>query len=495
MINQKNKTSQNKIYLVLLVLFVIIWIMPLVSHAYIGTFSRMVADDYCAAYRTRMNGVIGHVINYYYLWSGRYSANALDALTLRLGPGFVPYNTALILIIWFVVSLLAFAQIPFSGDKKIRYFSSALLSASIISTTLAVTPNINQSLYWMSGMHYLVPSFIFSTGSVGLFLHITQKEYKNKGKLYIDYVLCFLFSFFSGGFSEIFALPQVIALLIALLAVLVFWRGIHRKQALSVILFSLSGAIAALAFVSLAPGNIARAGASGSTLSLSLQSVLKVIQESIISLRYFYSLFISSRSRAGYSLGLLILSIILGMTFAIKTKNHSISSAFTRIFLLLFPIISLFFLVLSCFIPGAYVGLYENSIPERALIIPLFIVEISLAVWGFIWGSVHQKGILGKYPEQNRLGKWCTLILLFIAAILPVNNSSKTLTINPQIKAYAAQWDMMNAQIIQAKKNGANQITVQAQPDWGGLMKITSDPQHWVNYCVSAYYGIQVTVK
>ena len=478
---------RNSLYFIILLCM----IMPLIAHAYIGTFSRLTADDYGSAIAIRGQGISGYTIGTYNGWSGRYSATTLDGISASFGSGITAYSTAITLLVWFVVSFLTFAQISLSNDKKKRYGSAALLSALIIFTTLGITPDIKQSLYWMQGMHSLIPSCIFSTALLGVYLHIIKNEHQKKWKLYSEYTICFVIPLISGGFSETFVTLQCVALIITLLITLIFWKGKHRRQALLIFTISLLGAIAALALVSFAPGNAVRSG--GHTAGFTIPAILETLKISFIATRDFYSLLLSFPSRVGYSIGLFIVSVILGMLYANNTEHLNASSTFKKTFLFLFPFISLIFLIIVCFFPGAFA--VARSIPRRTMLIPAFVVVVSVAAWGFVFGMVHLKGMLGEHPEQNKVGKLLIITILCAVALLPVYNCMKILSTNSQIMTFATQWDQMNSQIIQAKKNGETEIVVLPLEDWAGLDGITSNPKDWVNVYASIYYGLQVTSR
>jgi hypothetical protein len=79
------------------------FLSTLAVHAYLGTYSRFIADDYCSAGMAKRFGVLRAVWYWYLNWTGRYSASALDAVFGLLGPAVTPFVPAAVLFAWLVV--------------------------------------------------------------------------------------------------------------------------------------------------------------------------------------------------------------------------------------------------------------------------------------------------------------------------------------------------------------------------------------------------------
>ena len=480
------ESPQKKLSVIFFIMF-ICFTLPLIAYAFMGTFSRMTADDYCSAFRYRDFGTIGYVVNNYMTWSGRYSAALLDALAASFGPEIIPFSTIIVLLAWFIVSILAFIQIPFSRDLKKRLGIATILSSTIMFTTLSVTPNIDQSLYWMQGMHALIPSFICSTAFLGAVMYTFQNEQKNKWRTYVEYIFCFLLPFISSGFSEVYASFQVVAIFVVLCLVILLEQGNRRKQACFILLLGLSGAILGLAVLFFAPGNAIRESHYPPHPPLFM-----MLQISLVSMRQFFSLITSHPYQILATINLFFLSALIGTVSFRNSEAPSGSSTLKKILLPLMPLISIF-LAFICFIPGAYAE--SSSIPQRTMVIPAFEFEVSLAAWGFTWGSVNMTGKFVNLTPKKRVVRWAIIAILCLNAIVPIYSSIMITRNNPQLVTYSNQWDTMNEQILQAKKQGANQVVVANQIDWAGLTTISHDPKYWINYCVTSYYGLQVTTK
>ena len=120
---------------------------PLVTHIYLGSYSRFLSDDFCSAAIARSHGIIGGA-NYWYLnWRGRFSANFLDSLFGYLGPAATPYATGMVVTAWFLVLATAVARlIPSVEKREAPLLESCIIAAMILFTVLQVIPFIGQSL-------------------------------------------------------------------------------------------------------------------------------------------------------------------------------------------------------------------------------------------------------------------------------------------------------------------------------------------------------------
>jgi hypothetical protein len=70
-----------------------VFLISLLAFAYIGQFTRYMADDYCLAANVHRLGLVGAQTNLYMTWTGRYSysflmsaAELVDPSTVRFGP-------------------------------------------------------------------------------------------------------------------------------------------------------------------------------------------------------------------------------------------------------------------------------------------------------------------------------------------------------------------------------------------------------------------------
>jgi len=67
-------------------LFVAALSAALLAFAYVGLFTRYMADDYCAAVAVRRDGFLGSQLGWYGGWTGRFSFSFVLAAAESVGP-------------------------------------------------------------------------------------------------------------------------------------------------------------------------------------------------------------------------------------------------------------------------------------------------------------------------------------------------------------------------------------------------------------------------
>ena len=87
------------------------FLLPLAVYAYLGTFNRWIADDYCEAAYVKAGGVLIGSIMLYISWTGRFFASIIGTWLTTLGPGAAPYVPAAVIAIWLAVLAAALYQV------------------------------------------------------------------------------------------------------------------------------------------------------------------------------------------------------------------------------------------------------------------------------------------------------------------------------------------------------------------------------------------------
>lgn len=124
------------------VVMLIALILPLAAHAYIGTFSRMTSDDYCRASLFKQKGIFGGVVDQYNNWTGSFTSILLSLTAISFGQSAIPFQTALILVIWLIVLALTIRQVLMLFTNSRSWLGSFILAAAVLFATLAIAPNM-----------------------------------------------------------------------------------------------------------------------------------------------------------------------------------------------------------------------------------------------------------------------------------------------------------------------------------------------------------------
>ena len=192
---------------------------PAALYAYLGQFSRLRSDDYCAIARGQELGAWGYMMDKLDTWAGSYAnwffkgaVAPLDILAVRIMP-------ALIAILW----LFGLLWLVYEGlsHLKISYSRRPL---ALAVAALGVAGAINgshapQSFYWYAAStHYTLPLALL-TIYLALAVWLAKRTRLPAWGLMTGGALCFI----TAGASEMFLVFQL-AFLMCCLLVSLAWR-------------------------------------------------------------------------------------------------------------------------------------------------------------------------------------------------------------------------------------------------------------------------------
>src|SRR5437764_12978232 len=93
----------------------VLFMLPLLAHAYAGTASRYLGDDYCAGYIFHDYGLMGGQLWHYKSWSAVPTTLLLMAVTEPGGPKLAPVLPATALTLWLGAAVWAVRRISKSA--------------------------------------------------------------------------------------------------------------------------------------------------------------------------------------------------------------------------------------------------------------------------------------------------------------------------------------------------------------------------------------------
>ncbi|HEY3313276.1 MAG TPA: DUF6056 family protein [Anaerolineales bacterium] len=444
-------------------------------HAYLGSFNRYIADDFCSAYFAERLGILRSVWFWYLSWFGRYSASLADSILPLIGIRGLTLAVLVILTLWLAVAILAAAAFwPDKSSRKDRTLAAVSLGTAAVFVTLLISPNVPQSLYWWGGMRAYIPPLVGTALYAVLYKQFTAKD-RNGKEGYGWLAVSFLVPFASGGFSETFTPVQV-----AFFVFIVGWGLIVKKYnpKSPIFLFLLSGllgALVALFVMVLAPGNAHRQAFFPES-----HNVFTILNIAFTGYVAFLKDITGTPDKIAGLAGLGMAAIWLGMQIPAgqRPKSWAASASLFLGFVFAF----------GCF-PSAAYGLSDVP-PARALIIPAYFLVISLIISGFLFGR-WWSALVGNMPGLSINLVFCTSVMVLMS--FSAWSNGQTLYSSRQMYIdYARQWDQMDAQIRQVKKSGVQLVIIPAIPNWAGLDSLNDNPKFWVTYCYSNYYGIDV---
>jgi len=441
-------------------------------HAYLGSFSRFIADDFCSYYYAKELGVIGSAIYWYRTWHGGYSVSFMDTLLVPIGPYRIQFIPATILVIWIAATTTTIHFWRRDGRQARDILSSVSFGMVTVSLTLLVSPDVAQSLYWWGGMRaYVIPIIVF-TSYLAIFQWFKGKHFNSLQILFwCFFSFCVIFA--SGGFSETFTPVQLVFFLVVIGAGLLFRKVRVNDPEFFFLLAGYFGALASLIAMVRAPGNAARqalypqVGSLPAMFSIAFSGFIDYLVDIARIPDEIFGVF----------------GGVIGFAWAGYLENSNNAGKPWKI-----PAIFVSGLIFAflCFLPAAY-GIGSKPF-GRTLIIPGAMLVASLLVTGFLGG----KWLLSKIQNRRLVHLFFFLaatILLGWSAYLQsrdMYNSRQTFL------EYARKWDEVDTDIIRAKQAGEEVVYIPSMENWANLDRPTDNPKFWVTACYTQFYGIQV---
>lgn len=477
---------RTKIQNAFLYLSNLLLLIPLLLHGYLGLSSRYLADDFCTAGQFLARGFFSSLEYWYLNWSGRFAFYFFMNLTHIFGDGITPYFTALTLLVWWLALYSLSHQAIHAHLPSSSTLQSALLASLVLFAVLNGTPDLYQSLYWQTGaVTYVFPLILFTFFAAWLFSQRASDPADRPGWRGLG--LSAGITFVAGGFSETYAAMQVAAVLILLLLVIVFGRGVARSYRIAALSSALAGALLALILMVTAPGNAVRMSYMPDRLSFPALAFWSARHAAAFSVKSLLMAPLSSLS------ALLVPGLLSLVYFEFPGDNQAVASrqrSRAVLYLVGIPFFA-YLLIVAVIAPSVYATAAYPA--ERALVTAQFILICALSAWGLLCGKFLRQSAL-RSPIYSVLSGIAVVLLLVFSAIL---TSSKTLSQLPEAQAFARQWDERDLDIHQQIAAGSLEVQAASLPHISpGLAELSKDPNDWLNQCLALSYGVhQVMAK
>jgi MFS family permease len=364
------------------------------------------------------------------------------------------------------------------------------LAVLLIATVLNTIPSIFQSLYWQTGMLvYLFPLIIF-TVYVGLIGYSMRRKSKKSLSIFL-LILSTLLAFIAGGCSQTFVVLQTGALFLVMGIGVLRSTSDFKRSALPLVVAGFLGSLIAMVITILSPGNAFREAYFPPHPDL-----FSLVKSSTIN-AFLYMGNYNFHQVTNIAIAL-VLPAVLAFTMHPTEPNpptqpNPNSKRALIISLLLSPIVG-FILIVFCFAPTIW-GESVPLPPERAIIIPQFVLVCTAIYWAYHAGLAARHLHL---PSKKMVASF-SLILISISTIAllvfgPVKSIQRNVALIPEYRAYAAMWDSQNAELRAAKLKGEKVVTITAldttRLPWLRGGTVGPDVNNWVNLAVAAYYGL-----
>lgn len=454
------------------------YLMPLLLQAVLGLYSRYMADDFCTAAVARAMGLI-EAERYWYLgWSGRYAYLFLIDLVSLIGPGLTPWLPAMLSGLWVVA--LGWSLCQLAPRYRPSPLVAAVLAILIVAATLCAIPNIAQSLDWRnSSLTYTAPLLLGSVLAGVLFRQSNDLGHDLMALLWQG-LLVFVLAFLAGGFSEIYSALQFALVGLGLAAALIVNARRRHWRAAVPWLAGLLGSAAGLAAIALAPGTRARQFTFATPPGLPA-----LIGNSIQYSRWFIRdafLFQGPLVIAVAVCCALLVAVVAGRSAETPPRRWLVAG------LLALPAVT-FGLLVACYAPAFYALQYLP--PDRVLIINWFVMISATAVWGSLAGGLLAPGWQAACAAQPKAMMAATWLVAALTIVPPLIGAAHLADALGAAQSYASTWDSYDQILTAARANGGA-VTLARLTYPGGIDNLSSDPQFWVNKCLTQYYGVPV---
>jgi hypothetical protein len=462
-------------------------LISLLAFAYLGTFTRYMADDYCQAAETHKFGFVETQARWYRNWTGRFASNFSIAAAVTAGPAAASFLPAFLLALWLAGAAWSVYQLWLLAGWPRPAHSSLLLGGLVVFATVNGAHDLAQSLYWQAGLlTYVAPLALMPFGVGMLLLAVRRRLGGRRHRL--PAVLAGALAFAAAGFSESFALTQIGGLGLAAAACYRLRAAPAARAALSPLAVGLAASLLALCVVLLAPGNELRQGyfsqppgllrAAGLTLFYSAAFVPYTIYLSPLNTLLSAALPAWLGSRLVADGG----GVKLSPAGIVRRLALSAAAAFALIALSVLPAVH---------------GMSQN-LPARARIVPQFVFVCVVAYWGLLAGATLSGRLRARagggrpLPATASAAVACLLLLPPAAAVLRVSR------LIPLARESADVWDREDGEARAARERGERELVVDSLDDVearfggvGGALKLEKDPAHGRNRCVALYYGVK----
>jgi hypothetical protein len=483
MMERQNRWAQLLFYILLAGM-----LFALALYAYLGTFTRYMADDYCSAAALKTQGFWGAQAYWWLNWSGRYSFSFLVSLVESLGIKVVPLLPGLAIAVW--LFSIVWGYLPLLRNLKVSHaITGGLFLASVaLWSTYRSVDDYPQIVFWQTGiLTYPISVILFFLG-LGLAVRRASNPAGIRGW---ELVLWFLFAFAAGGFSETGVVVQV-ALLALILMVVLLTKTRHGKVWIPILIAAIAGSVLSLVVIAFAPGNSVR--------SAGFQNIPPVMQSISGSLLTTFT-FLPGWAVAHTTV--FVFAFLAGAFFACFFIPGEMPIQNSRIAIYFGASLIFVLLVIWAGIAPAY--LLRGGVPPQRVLLSAYFLVASLAIFWGILGALFLRSVLPRTTISVQ--GWVSLgllILVMLLGVLPFASSQLKL-ISP-LKAYSSQWDERHQTLLTAPLQGeavvvtADLTKVKALSELGPRLWLAGDfetsPDNWINRCAAQYYGVgQIVVK
>ncbi|MCL4528959.1 MAG: DUF6056 family protein [Chloroflexi bacterium] len=441
------------------------------SFAYLGTFTRYLADDYCETVMANSGSLINALIVRYQNVSDRYSNLLFDALSEFLFPRQIQIMPVVMIVLWTAALIWLVREIKLFSGLQWPFAVDVFLGASLSFFSILEAPNRFQTIYWRSAMATHFAPLVYLTALSALALLQIRKTEERRLPIWMG-LLFMVLAFVGGGFSEPPDAILIVSSALILAAIVIFYKGPRRQSAIFITAWTLAGGLLALLVMALAPGNALRLGTpTPGFVTLVSRTLLYVIQ-------FIWDVFIVLPAPSLLSVALpFLLFYYLFQDQPVRQKP--------LVVMLVTPVL-MYILIAASFAPSVY----GQSFPEeRARFAGQLILIASLMVEGACLGAALSQI---KVRWQSAPGYLALGLLAVASAFYPLRAAGNAVRDSlPHYSKWASKWDARQSQIFAEKAQGKQDIVIPQLYGIEHIKELDTSGDYWINRCAAEFYGVR----
>lgn len=451
-------------------------------YAYMGTFSRYRADDYCEAVRIQRSSPLGAVFERYFAenWpraTMRYSNLFFVGLSEALGTYGMPSTIASMVLLWYVGNVWGIHELRKWLGINWSFGADLFWGLTFGFFTLKQAPNLFQTVYWRSAMMTHFAPLVFGWFLFAFLIRLARRPERQSVSLPI-YFLIFIATFIIAGFSEPPTTTMLTALPLLMLVISLSERSAAKRKYLSLLGTVFVGVCAGLLAMLLSP-------ASTNATQEETRSIIQVLLDSFF---YSYLFLIDSLKTQPLPFLLCVLISLMFVWLYRQVRPFEFSSEQKRIIRI--SMLALPFLVWFLIAAGFSPSVYGQSFPvermrflARAMMIAAFMFEGAL--FGLLLGRIG-------FRANAMLAQSIVAVAFAVIAIgYPLRTGLSLLQDDlPDYRNHAVRWDQRDAFIRQQVVAGARELDVIQLDTIDGVQEYKDKDYFWVNRCAAEYYGL-----
>ncbi len=444
--------------------------------AYLGTFTRFLADDYCDTIEVVNRSVFRSIALRYVNSSDRFSHLLFVSLSESILPRNVQAVPVMMLGLWTMGLIWLVWEVKRLSGLQWPFLMNVFLGGMLAFFPIFEAPNRFQTLYWRAGMTSHFSPLVYFTLFTALLLHLIRQGEGRKPPIWLG-VICFVLAFLGGGLSEPTVAMLVVASLLALGALWRWEQSPRRAVALRLVAWTAGGGLAALAVMGFSPGNAFHMAAPPPRFPLLVERTL------------LYSVQFVSDSLVTLPLPTIV-SILLpaALFYGLLACAPALSSGQRRNVLVLAAVtpILMYGLIAASFAPSVYGQAYPV---ERARFAGRLMMTTAALVEGACLGTfvAQWQAVRGRASLVN-----VASLALIVMAVYPLRSAINVLDNDlPYSREWASAWDARQAVILADKAQGQQDVVIPQLPGFEHVKELDPRPGMWVNHCAAEFYGLR----